>query len=215
MAAFLPFFRTHTSVAAPSREPWVYGEPTLAIVREYLRLRYRLIPYLYTLAYDASETGIPLVRPLFWNDPSESRLWGVDDTFILGDALLIAPVLQEAAVTRQITVPQGLWYDYWTDEEVQGLVDFEIDSPISRVPILVSAGVVLPMENEGVLQLHIYPPISGAGSGKLYSDSGDGYGPSRMDHFAILRDGNGMEFEWRETGTYSFPYETVEVTYTA
>jgi alpha-glucosidase len=211
LAAFLPFFRTHSSVAAPNREPWVYGEPVLTIVREYLSLRYCLIPYLYTLAYDASEKGTPLVRPLFWRDPSEPRLWGVDDAFMLGDALLIAPVLQEAAITRPITVPQGLWYDYWTDEQFQGLAEVEVDSPLSRVPILVSAGVVLPMESDGVLQLHIYPPSSGAGSGKLYSDLGDGYGPSRVDHFDFVRDANGMDVEWKESGAYPFSYEKVEL----
>jgi alpha-glucosidase len=211
LAAFLPFFRTHSSISAPNREPWVYGEPTLSIVREYLRLRYRLIPYLYTLAHDASETGIPLLRPLFWHDPAEPKLWGVDDAFMLGDALLVAPVLQEAAITRPIIVPPGLWYDYWTDEEIQGFSVLEVDAPLSRVPILVSAGIVLPLESDGVLQLHIYPPLSGAGSGKLYSDSGDAYGPSRVDHFVIFRDGDGLEFEWRETGTFPFPYDTVEL----
>jgi alpha-glucosidase len=161
LAAFLPFFRTHSSVAAPKREPWVFGEPTLSIVREYLRLRYRLIPYLYTLAQEASETGSPIVRPLFWCDPKQQALWDVDDTFMMGDALLIAPVLQESATKRMINVPRGLWYDYWSDELIHGPEALEVDAPLSRIPILVSSGVVIPLEVNNILQLHIYPPLSG------------------------------------------------------
>ncbi|MGQ0569990.1 MAG: TIM-barrel domain-containing protein, partial [Armatimonadota bacterium] len=97
LAAFLPFFRTHSAKFTPRREPWHFGEPSLGIAREVLKNRYRLLPYLYTLAWEASQTGHPLVRPLFWPDAQDPDLWGVQDAFLLGDALLIAPVLEEGS----------------------------------------------------------------------------------------------------------------------
>ncbi len=100
LATFLPFFRTHSAHHTAQREPWVYGEPYTAIIRNYLRLRYRLLPYLYSLAWEISQNGQPFVRPLFWNEPRAAALWQIDDEFMLGDSLLIAPLLEEGRPRR-------------------------------------------------------------------------------------------------------------------
>ena len=89
LSAFLPFFRTHSALGTARREPWVFGEPFTGIVRQFLRLRYRMLPYLYTLAWQSSQKGFPLVRPLFWAEPENRELWEAGDSFLLGDQLLV------------------------------------------------------------------------------------------------------------------------------
>jgi alpha-glucosidase len=89
------FFRTHSSISSFPREPWSFGEPYTTIARKYLTIRYQLLPYWYSLAWQAKQTGTPLVKPLFWLDPLTTKFYNTDDAFILGDALLVAPVLEE------------------------------------------------------------------------------------------------------------------------
>ncbi len=95
--SFLPVFRTHCAFYLPQREPWEFGPQALEILRAQLELRYKLMPYWYTLAWKASQTGEPLVRPLFWNEPENKELWKIDDEFMAGDAFLVAPVLAHGA----------------------------------------------------------------------------------------------------------------------
>ena len=85
LASFLPFFRTHCAFFLPNREPWEFGAEALNILRGQLHLRYRLLPYWYTLAWQASQQVHPLVRPLFWEDPSDQQLWEIDDAFMVGE----------------------------------------------------------------------------------------------------------------------------------
>jgi alpha-glucosidase len=136
LGAFMPFFRSHTDIRTPDQEPWSYGEPHLSIHREFLRLRYALLPYLYTAVRQASVSGTPPVRPLWWPDAAEPRLLDVDDAFFLGDALLVAPVLEPGATERSIELPGGLWYDHWTDEPLQGPASVRRDAPLEHVPLL-------------------------------------------------------------------------------
>ncbi len=206
MATFLPFFRTHSAWDVPPREPWTWGEPALSIVRRFLHLRYRLLPYLYTLAWEASQTGHPLVRPLFWPDGRDSTLWDAQDAFFLGEALLIAPVLEEGARSRRVTLPRGRWYDLWEEAVYTGPGTVSLPAPLERIPILVRAGSVLPMEEEGLLALHLYPPAEGEGRGFLYSDAGDGYGPWRLERFCLRHAGDALEMTWETEGDFPFPW---------
>ncbi len=206
MATFLPFFRTHSAWDVPPREPWTWGEPALSIVRQFLRLRYRLLPYLYTLAWEASQTGHPLVRPLFWPDGRDPALWDAQDAFFLGEALLVAPVLEKGARSRRVTLPRGRWYDFWEDAAYEGPGTVSLTAPLERIPLLVRAGSILPMEEEGRLTLHLYPPTEGEGGGLLYSDAGDGYGPWRLERFRLRRAGDVLEMAWETEGDYPFPW---------
>ncbi len=215
MAAFLPFFRTHSAVGTARREPWVYGEPYTSIIRNFLNLRYRLVPYIYSLAWQTHQTGIPMIRPLFWNHPNEQNLWGVDDAFLLGDNLLVAPVLEADTRTRKITLPPGEWLDFWTDQIYQGPSEVEIEVDLEHIPLLVRAGAILPLVHEKSLELSIY---SGKGEYpqqqvalSLYSDHGDGYGPWRLDRLTQQRDGQHVSIQWEQQGNYLFPYPEVQV----
>jgi alpha-glucosidase len=236
MAAFLPFFRTHSAIGTARREPWVYGEPYTSIVRQYLKLRSRLLPYFYSLAWEASQTGAPPVRPLFWQDPANASLWDVDDAFLLGDALLVAPVLEEGGETgqdtpvRNVTLPAGDWVNFWDDSILHGPGQVSIPASLERLPLLVRAGSILPMQEGDHLVLHIYPPSSGdegrralnysaehdsahhsSLACRLYSDAGDGYGPSRLDSFTIIPGATSLFLGWESQGDYPFPYAAADL----
>ncbi len=137
MAAFTPFFRGHSATGTPRREPWVYGEPYTSIIRDFLNLRRRLMPYLYTLAEEAAQTGAPLMRPLFWHYP---EMADVDDQFMLGDSLLVAPVLSEGAKCRRVTLPPGVWHDWWDESIYEGESVVEVAVGLERIPVFVRGG---------------------------------------------------------------------------
>ena len=228
MSAFLPFFRAHTYLEDPDQEPWSWGEPTLSINRDWIERRYRLLPYLYTAVWQCARTGVPMVRPLvlaFQDDPSTHDL---DDQFLCGDDLLVAPVLEEGATSRSVYVPNGTWYDVWSDERMTGPTRVAVKAPLERIPVFVRAGAVVPtgptMRYVGErrcdpLTLHVYPPDgSEEQMSLLYEDDGRTYafreGEYLLTRFwlRVVRD-SGMRLELRrETeGRYRVAYGSVEV----
>jgi alpha-glucosidase len=221
MCSFVGFCRTHSANNVEDRTPWTYGEPTLSIIRQFLQLRYRLLPYFYHLAWEANQQGYPLVRPLFWADPQDARLWSIDDQFLLGDALLVCPILQAGQQARRVTLPQGDWYHFWDDEILAGQATLE--APLERIPLLVKAGSILPMASSETfnllsrqrlteqLVLHLYPDAQGNAALTLYTDAGDGDGPFRLDQFQLCAIGGGYDLTWIATGEFGFPYQTIQV----
>jgi len=212
MTSFLPFFRTHCAFFLPRREPWELGEEVVEIVRSQLELRYSLLPYWYTLAYHASLTGEPPVRPLFWHEPDNRELWSIQDSFMVGNSLLVAPVLEEGGVKRSIRLPKGGWYELNGDTLIEGNRTIEIEAPLDKLPVLVRAGSILPMMEDGKLVLHVYcPQDDQEGSGLLYSDSGDGYGPHRVDRYHLRQKNGACMISWTSVGDYSWPYGIPEM----
>jgi alpha-glucosidase len=211
LSTFLPFYRSHCSNNVEYRAPWTYGEPYLSMIRQLLQLRYRLMPYFYTLSWQTSQTGYPLVRPVFWADPTDARLWNVDDAFLLGDALLVCPVGREGDRSRSVTLPHGHWYNFWTDALMTGGGNIRLEAPLEQLPLLVKAGSLLPMESGEHLTLHLYPPVEGTIEGLVYSDAGDGYGEQRLDRFWLTRTPEGLELTWETQGEYVFPYTSVQI----
>jgi alpha-glucosidase len=211
MATFFMFYRTHCATSVSPRAPWTYGEPYLSIMRRFLQLRYQLLPYFYTLAWEVQEKGYPPVRPLFWLDWNERSLWDRDDAFLLGDALLVCPILQEGERSRTVFLPKGHWYNFWNDTLLEGEKTIQLEAPLEQIPLLVKAGSILPMEEAEQLILHIYPPEYGESEGCIYSDAGDGYGESRLDQFHLIRHQKSLELTWEQQGDYIFPYENVRL----
>ena len=228
LGTFMPFFRTHTSAGTPDQEPWSYGEPYLGIAREFIRLRYALLPYTYTAAWQASAYGWPMVRPLFWPDgpctPGAATPCAAqtDDAFFFGDALLVAPVLEPEATARSVTMPAGAWYDFWDGTLYNGPGEVTLIAPLARLPVLVRAGTVLPMtaparntaaQSQDQLTLHVYPPIAdGESTSVLYTDAGDGFGYRQgqfcLSQFRLARSGNHIWLGWERTD-YPPPYRQV------
>ena len=158
LAALLPYFRTHSAIGTSPREPWVYGEPYTSIIRHFMRLRKQLMPYLYTLTWEASQTGLPLVRPLFWKNWEQSSLWEVDDAYLLGDTLLVAPVLEKGVSQRKIIFPPGVWYSFWDDSLFIGPGEIQVATELETIPIFVRGGSFLPTQEDRRLVLHLYAP---------------------------------------------------------
>jgi alpha-glucosidase len=222
LATFLPLFRTHSALSTPLREPWTYGEPTTSIIREFLRLRYKLMPFIYTQVWDTSRTGHPFIRPLFWQDPADTRLWDIEDAFMLGDSLLIAPILEEAGNKRSIILPRGEWFNFWNSFDHErdrlfsnGTTEVDVVAGLERIPVLVRAGSILPLEEDGQIVLHIYPVNASesplVARGTLYSDEGDGYGSHRVDHFRLDRTPEGFELVRLFDGEYPFPQNKMKI----
>ncbi len=211
MAALLPFFRNHAAKTSRPREPWVYGEPYTSIIRNSLHLRHRLMPYLYTLAWEASRTGAPLARPLFWMEPGNPDLWDVDDAFLLGNALLVAPILEPKAKLRKLHLPSGRWHYFWSDYCLEDTMQFETPVSLQRIPIYVRGGTVLPTEEGNQLILEVYPDGSGLAAGEVYSDAGDGYGLWRVDSFRVEPHPSEVLVFHSHAGDYPFPWEGIQV----
>jgi alpha-D-xyloside xylohydrolase len=128
------------------REPWAYGEPALTIFRKYAQLRYRLLPYLYAAARQAA-SGAPLARPLVYDYPADRTTWHVDDQYLLGPDLLVAPMFKPRG-RRAVYLPTGGWYDFWSDKLFEGMRWITYEAELETLPLFVRAGAVLPMGPE-------------------------------------------------------------------
>ncbi len=134
----------------PPREPWHFGPEVEDLVREHLELRYRLLPYLWTEALDCTRTSLPMVRALLLAHPDDPVACAVDDAYLFGRDLLVAPVLDEGT-SRSVYLPRGEWVDLWSDEVLAGGRFVEVDAPLARIPVFVRAGAILPL---GPVQQH-------------------------------------------------------------
>jgi alpha-D-xyloside xylohydrolase len=128
------------------REPWAYGEPALTIFRRYAQLRYRLLPYLYAAARRAAD-GVPLVRPLVYDSPSDPTTHHIDDEYLLGPDLLVAPMFKPEG-RRDIYLPAGGWWDFWTDQRFDGARWIGYEAELETLPLFVRSGAVVPMGPE-------------------------------------------------------------------
>jgi len=144
-AIFTPFLRNHTNIDTRPQEPWAFGPDIESIARDFLNLRYQLIPYLYTLTREASLSGTPILRPLLWHHPGDPTAAACSDQALLGPNLLIAPILRPGTSARSIYLPRGEWFDFATGELLPGGGHVLRPAPLDQIPILVRAGAILPM----------------------------------------------------------------------
>lgn len=142
--AFCPIFRAHGWIWR-EHLPWSHGPEVEAICRAYAELRYRLLPYTYTLAWQARERGLPLMRPLVLNYPHDARVWELGDQYLWGDDLLVAPVTRDGARAWSAYLPIGGWFDFWTQERFEGGQGVQVDAPLDRLPLFVREGAIVPM----------------------------------------------------------------------
>ncbi len=212
LSAFTPFFRNHAAMTTPLREPWHFGNEIQNIIRKFLLLRKRLIPYLYTQASEAAQSGTPVLRPLFWADFNDERLWDIANSFLLGPDILVAPPLEQGAKSRTVYLPDGGWYDFWNNTPFTGGASVEVPLNWETIPVFVRAGSVLPLSGEEAINLMVYATESGADQGALYSDAGDGQGPTRYDCFRVSQDDDRMTIHWDQVhNEYLFPYPKINL----
>jgi alpha-glucosidase len=175
-----PMCRNHKEANGYDQEPWRFGKYYEDIIRKYLKLRYRLLPFLYTSLEEARRTGVPLFRPLLLNYQDDYNTLTIDDQFMIGEELLVAPVVRPGVVTRRVYLPEGTWVDYWTGKKIAGGV-IEAAAPLDTVPMYVRAGGVIAMGPEmnyvgekrfDPMTFAIYPDDNGRASTTLYEDDG-------------------------------------------
>ena len=136
----------------------------------------------------------------------------------LGNAIFIAPIVEPGEHLRQVGLPEGGWYDFWEDTFYEGGISTDILPQLERIPVFIRAGSLIPLQEGATLQLHIYTSQPDAVTGNLaqytgsiYSDSGDGYGPWRLDNFTIKQSEGSLSITWESQGEYPLPYERVEI----
>lgn len=194
---FCPIFRTHGH--RDHNEMWTYDkvEP---ILLEYDKLRYRLMPYIYSLAWRVTDEDYTIQRPLVMDWRTDDKTWNIGDQFMFGPALLVNPVTKEDATRREVYLPASpAWYDFWTGDAVAGSREIEVDAPLNRIPVYVRAGSIVPMGPEieyadekpaGPIELRVYTGADGSFS--LYDDEGNNYDYQKGVHSVI-------PIRWNET----------------
>jgi alpha-glucosidase len=144
-AALTPFCRCHHQIDLPDHYPWSFGPEVERVARAALELRYRLLPYLYAAFLEASTSGAPVQRPLVFDFQDDALAAAIDDEFMLGDALLVAPVLVAGAAARLVYLPRGSWLEWHTGRLHDGGRVFEVNAPIGRTPLFVRGGSAVPL----------------------------------------------------------------------
>ena len=190
-ASFCPIFRAHGS--RRYNEVWSYGKEAEPILVKYLKLRYQLMPYIYSLGYRTNQTGAPYMRALFMDFPDDPKVAGLTDEYMFGPAFLVAPVTEQGATRRSVYLPTGTdWYNYWTNERVRGGQTLEVSAPIDTLPLFVRAGSIVPLgepvENthqaQKLAKVRVYPGADADFA--LYQDDGKTYA-YEQGHFSLTR----------------------------
>ncbi len=167
------------------------------ICRKYLELRYRLMPYLYSVVREGTHNGLPVMRALWLHYPDDPMAVLRSDQYLWGRDILVAPVVDKGATSRQVYLPQGDWYDYWTGEHQQGGVEVARSVDLETMPLYVRAGAILPLDpvrqytgepTEEPMEIHVYPGADGAFL--LYEDDGRSFNYRHDEWMGLLLDWN-------------------------
>jgi alpha-glucosidase len=143
-STFCPLCRPHGD-QKELREPWQFGAEIEAICRKYLQIRYRLMPYIYNAVHDACTTGIPIMRPLVLEYPTDPQVLNMGDEYLFGPDILVAPVLEEGALERSVYLPHGYWIDYWSEQIHQGARFITCRAGLDTIPLFVRQGAIIPL----------------------------------------------------------------------
>ncbi|MBU1921298.1 DUF5110 domain-containing protein [bacterium] len=182
VGAFSPLFRAHTHYGSPDQEPWSFGEDIENISKEYISLRYRLLPYLYSLFYQSGSSGAPVWKPLFYCDQTDPNTysWDYQHQFFVGEKLMVAPVTKLGQNLLKVYLPEGKWLNWHTEETYEGPGTVVVDAPLHQMPIFLREGAIIPSRETTQyttqqpiqrLQLDIFP-ASVTSSFDLYEDDG-------------------------------------------
>jgi alpha-D-xyloside xylohydrolase len=190
--AFSPIFRVHGTREPDENELWSYGPEAEKILVDYDTLRYRLMPYIYSEAWQVTSNRGTLMRPLVmdWREDVEAQ--NIGDEYLFGPAILVSPVYTEGATSRTVYLPQATWYDFWTGEKIEGGKGIQADAPLSKLPLFVRAGSIVPMgpamewtteKPADPIELRIYPGADGDFT--FYEDENDSYRYEKGAHATI------------------------------
>jgi len=179
---FNPVLRVHGTRNPDENELWSYGPEAQKTLVNFDRLRYRMLPYIYSLAWKTTSAGYTPMRPLVMDFRTDVRAQNVGDQFMFGPAFLVNPITEPSAEGRRVYLPEAKWFDFWNGTSQQGGHAIEAAAPIDRLPLFVRAGSILPLgpemewsteKAEDPIELRIYPGADG--DFMLYEDENDGY----------------------------------------
>jgi oligosaccharide 4-alpha-D-glucosyltransferase len=224
---FQPVYRPHAQEHIPA-EPVFHDRKTRNAVRDFIRLRYKLLPYNYTLAWENSTTGMPLMRPLFFENEDNLDLIDEKDAYLWGDAFLVAPVMDPGITQVDVEVPDGIWFDFWSDARIVGGRNVAVPVTMDTIPVLVRGGSFIPMTDvvdstlhysSENLTLHYYADAEITQSqGWMYEDDGESRSSLRHDAYEVLaffaeQSGDSLSISLRrDGGEYNGMPETRELT---
>jgi alpha-glucosidase len=192
--AFVPVFRVH-GTNNEKRQPWVYEPVAEAAAKRAMRLRFDLMPYIYSNARVANETGIGVVRPLFWVFPEDEKCSDETSAWMFGDALLVSPIVEHGLPTHSFYLPQGAWFDYFSGKPVQGGREIAVTPDAKTwqdIPIYVREGSIVATQPAAVgnelnpataLVLDVFPSSSRVARFLAYDDDGHTYDYEKGDYF--------------------------------
>ena len=180
VGVFYPFMRSHSTWGSPDKEPWAFDYNHEIINKHAIELRYELLPYIYNAMQRASQTGVPALRPLFLEYPDDAKVTGLDDEFLFGHDLLVAPVLYEGANEREVYLPQGEWFDYWTGRRFAGGQTIHLTVTLDSIPLFVRGGGFIfrqpVVQNTGEMPgkpLRVLIAPASESESSLYEDDGE------------------------------------------
>lgn len=223
LGVFHPFCRVHSSGDHGNQEPWAFDEDVTNIVRKFIELRYQLLPYLYTAFWKLVEQGTPLLKSLVLFDQEDPQTHYRTDEFIYGNKILVCPVQEPNAKGRRMYIPRGKWYNFWTEEVVEGGKEKWVDAEIDSMPIFVKEGAIIPkypiqqhVKEKQIDQvtLDVYYK-EGKEQSELYDDAHDGYDYTKGRYsyrtFKLTGKSNELIIQQHKEGKYEAPYQTFKL----
>lgn len=176
---FNPLFRNHCEVASIHQEPWCFDEETINIYRKFVNLRYEFIPYIYDLFFEHLINGLPIIRPLVMEYQNDKNTFDLNDQYMAGDNILVAPVVTQGSSKRMVYLPKGEWIDYFTNKLYQGNQYIIVDAPLDTLPLFIKNNTIIPkyplkqyVELSDTLVLNVY---GNNGSYVHYQDDGESF----------------------------------------
>ncbi|RFZ90122.1 DUF5110 domain-containing protein [Mucilaginibacter conchicola] len=218
---FFPVMRSHSNIETTPHFPYAWGPDAEVAMRKALNLRYRLLPYIYSLGHEAYQTGAPIMRPLIMEFATDTTVANKTDEWLLGKDILAAPLLNEGG-KRKIYLPADTWYDNETGRAFKGPMTISVDKALDEVPVYIRAGAIIPLgpvvqytgQNTGMaLELHVYPGKNG--NFNMVEDDGSTYNYTKgnIRTTAFRWDDKTKTLSWKATGPYTGNnvYKTVKI----
>lgn len=148
MGPFIPIFRNHSNMYTRRQEPWAFGPRAEKIAKKSIELRYELLPYIYDLYYISHKEGLPIFRPMIMEYEKDMNLLNMREQFMLGENMIVAPVLYEGERSKTVYLPKGIWFNYFTMEKLQGGKWYKLPCELDEILVFVKEGAIIPTYNK-------------------------------------------------------------------
>jgi len=225
LGVFHVFCRVHSSGDHGDQEPWVFGDEITDIVRKFVELRYQLLPYLYTAFWKYLNNGTPILKSLVLFDQEDPHTHYRSDEFVYGNQILVCPIQEPNAKGRRMYIPRGKWYNFWTNELIDGGKEMWVDADLDSMPVFIKEGAVIPKypvqqyvgeKDFDEITLDVYYKI-GKEKSELYDDAHDGYdykkGRYSLRTFKLTGKNDEFILQQHKEGKFDAPYSKFNIVF--